>query len=89
MLAPSIAPDYQATVSAIIRAVFGNPANAPGDPAKVAKLIVDLTRENEPPVRLLLGADSVRRAAAAATERAAEDARWQSLSISTDYDTRA
>jgi NAD(P)-dependent dehydrogenase (short-subunit alcohol dehydrogenase family) len=85
MLAPAIAPDYEGTVSAVIRAVFGDPANAHGDPRKIAKLIVRLAHEKEPPLRLLLGTDTVRAAAAAAT-RAAEDARWQSLSVSTDLD---
>jgi len=86
MLDAPIAPDYEATVSAVIRSVFGNPEAARGNPAKVAQVILRLADESEPPVRLLLGSDAVQAAAAAAAERAAVDARWQALSKSTDYD---
>jgi hypothetical protein len=52
----------------------------------VAQVILRLPHEQRPPVRLLLGSDAVFLAAAAAAERAEEDARWKALSISTDYD---
>lgn len=42
--------------------------------------------EKQPPVRLLIGSDAVALAAAAAAVRAAENARWKALSVSTDYD---
>jgi NAD(P)-dependent dehydrogenase (short-subunit alcohol dehydrogenase family) len=84
MLDDRIAPDYEATVSAVIHTVFGRADGAPGDPAKVAQAILRLAEENQPPVRLLLGSDAVHTAAVASTERAAEDARWKALSVSTD-----
>jgi len=86
MLADRLAPDYEGTVGAVIRAIFGRADGARGDPAKVAQAILRLADEEEPPVRLLLGTDAVFGAAAAASERAAEDARWKELSVSTDYD---
>ena len=86
MLDAPIARDYEATVSAVIGATFGKPETARGNPAKVARAILRLAEEKQPPVRLLLGSDAVRAAAAAAAERAAEDARWKTLSESTDYD---
>jgi len=86
MLDAPIAPDYEATVSAVITSIFGNPEAARGDPAKVAQAILRLAEEKQPPVRLLLGSDAVRGAAAAVAERAAEDARWKTLSESTDHD---
>jgi NAD(P)-dependent dehydrogenase (short-subunit alcohol dehydrogenase family) len=89
MLAEPIAPDYQPTVSAVIRSIFGNPEAARGNPAKVAQAILRLAEEKQPPVRLLLGSDAVHMAAVAAAERAAEDARWKELSVSTDYDEPA
>ncbi len=89
MLAAPIAPDYEATVSAVIRSIFGNPDAARGNPAKVAQAILRLADEPQPPVRLLLGSDAVHAAAAAAAERAAEDARWNALSVSSDYDDEA
>jgi hypothetical protein len=86
MLDEPIAPDYQATVSAVIGSIFGNPEAALGDPAKVAQTILRLAEEKQPPVRLLLGSDAVQGAAAAVAARAAEDARWEALSVSTDHD---
>jgi NAD(P)-dependent dehydrogenase (short-subunit alcohol dehydrogenase family) len=85
MLQP-LAPDYEGTVGASIRSTFGNPDAANGDPAKVAKAILRLADEKNPPVRLLVGSDAVRIAGAAATARAEEDARWRDLSESTDYE---
>jgi NAD(P)-dependent dehydrogenase (short-subunit alcohol dehydrogenase family) len=85
MLADPLAPDYEPTVGTVIRANFGRPEGANGDPAKVAQAILRLAGETQPPVHLLLGSDAVRIAAAAAAQRAEEDARWQVLSVSTDY----
>jgi NAD(P)-dependent dehydrogenase (short-subunit alcohol dehydrogenase family) len=87
MLDEHIAPDYQPTVSAVIGAIFGNPDNARGNPAKVAQAILRLADEKQPPVRLLMGSDAVSGAAVAAAARAEEDARWKELSVSTDYDS--
>jgi hypothetical protein len=56
------------------------------DPAKVAKAIYQLTLEKEPPVRLLLGSDAIFLARLYASERAEEDARWDALSRSTEFD---
>jgi NAD(P)-dependent dehydrogenase (short-subunit alcohol dehydrogenase family) len=86
MLADPIAPDYEPTVGAVIRATFGRTENARGDPARMAAAILRLAEEKNPPVRLLLGSDAVAGAAAALAARADEDARWKSLSLSTDFD---
>lgn len=47
---------------------------------------MQLAGEKQPPVHLLLGSDAVSIAAAALTARAEEDARWKTLSLSTDRD---
>jgi hypothetical protein len=86
MLADDIAPDYEATVDATIRSIFGDPASARSEPAKVAQAILRVAAEAQPPVRLLLGGDAVSAAAAAAARRAEEDARWKAVSLSTDRD---
>lgn len=86
MLSEPLAPDYEGTVGAVIRSTFGSPDAARGDPAKVARAILQLADEKNPPVRLLVGTDAVRLAAAAAAARAEEDARWRALSESTDRD---
>jgi NAD(P)-dependent dehydrogenase (short-subunit alcohol dehydrogenase family) len=84
MLADRLAPDYEPTVGAFIRANFGRADGAPGDPAKVARAILRLAGEKQPPVHLLLGSDAVSIAAATLAARAEEDARWKPLSLSTD-----
>jgi NAD(P)-dependent dehydrogenase (short-subunit alcohol dehydrogenase family) len=81
-----VAPDYDATVGAVNRALRGRADAARGNPVKVAQAILQLAEEKEPPVRLLIGSDAVFLAAHAATARAEEDARWRALSTSTDYD---
>ncbi len=86
MLDHPIAPDYEATVGRVIRSTFGSIDHARGDPAKVAQAILQVAEERQPPVRLLIGSDAVSGAAAAAAARAAEDARWEALSVSTDLD---
>ena len=86
MLAERLAPDYEPTVGAVLRATFGRAENARSDPAKVAEAILRLAEEKQPPLHLLLGSDAVSIAAAALAARAEEDARWKSLSLSTDHD---
>jgi NAD(P)-dependent dehydrogenase (short-subunit alcohol dehydrogenase family) len=86
MLADPLAPDYEATVGAVIRRTFGRAEGARSDPAKVAQAILRVAEEKQPPVHLLLGSDAVSIAAAVAAERATEDARWKELSVSTDHD---
>ena len=86
MLADHLAPDYEPTVGAVIRATFGRAEGGRSDPAKVARAILRLAEEEQPPVHLLLGSDAVSAAAAVLTTRAEEDARWRTLSLSTDHD---
>jgi NAD(P)-dependent dehydrogenase (short-subunit alcohol dehydrogenase family) len=86
MLPDRLARDYEPTVGAVIRATFGRPEGARGDPAKVAQAILRLADEKQPPVHLLLGSDAVSAAAATLANRADEDARWKTLSLSTDAD---
>ncbi|MFI9384404.1 SDR family NAD(P)-dependent oxidoreductase [Kutzneria sp. NPDC052558] len=85
MAVPPISPPYQQTVGALA-AMFGGTDLLPaGDPAKVAQVVLQVADLPEPPVRLLLGSDAVRYAELAAQARAAEDAKWRDLSISTDH----
>lgn len=85
MLTDTLSPDYEPTIGNVIRSTFGNRESARSDPAKVAGAILRLAEEERPPVRLLTGTDAVALAAAAASQRAEEDARWKWLSDSTDY----
>jgi NAD(P)-dependent dehydrogenase (short-subunit alcohol dehydrogenase family) len=86
MTVPPISQPYQQTVGAMA-AMFNRGDLVPaGDPAKVAQVVLQVAELDEPPVRLLLGTDAVRYAGLAAQARAAEDAKWRHLSVSTDHD---
>ncbi|MEJ0097226.1 MAG: oxidoreductase [Bauldia sp.] len=81
-----VQPDYEATVGMVAKQLHADPDAARGDPAKVAKVILRLAAEKEPPLHLLIGTDAVFLARLAAEARAAEDARWETVSSSTDFD---
>jgi hypothetical protein len=57
-----------------------------GDPAKIARVLVELASNPKPPLRLLIGTDAVFMAGMLAEARAQEDAQWRSVSVSTDFD---
>lgn len=75
--------DYAATAGAA-RAAALNHAQ-PGDPDKLARIIVDFAGAANPPVRLPLGSDTV----AAIEAKHASDAKilsqWREVSVSTDF----
>jgi NAD(P)-dependent dehydrogenase (short-subunit alcohol dehydrogenase family) len=83
---PHMHEDYDATVGTFARTYSQNPDVQRGDPAKMARAILQITEEPQPPVRLLLGSDAVWLAPQIAEARAREDAAWRELSLSTDLD---
>jgi NAD(P)-dependent dehydrogenase (short-subunit alcohol dehydrogenase family) len=76
--------EYEPTVGAFVKTYAANADVQRGDPARMARAILAITQEAEPPVRLLLGSDAVWIAPQYAAARAAEDAKWRELSMSTD-----
>ena len=60
--------------------------DALGDPAKVARVVLDVAGMDEPPLRLILGSEAYAYAMAAARERAEADAARHDLTVSTDRD---
>ncbi len=78
--------EYEPTVGRFVRTYQRNPDVQRGDPAKIAEAVLALTAEPDPPARLLLGSDAVWLAPQIAAARAAEDATWRDLSLSTDHD---
>ena len=85
MTVPPISEPYQQTVGALAAMLSRTDLAAAGDPAKVAQVVLQVADLDEPPIRLLLGSDAVQYAAFAAQARAAEDAKWRDLSVSTDH----
>jgi NAD(P)-dependent dehydrogenase (short-subunit alcohol dehydrogenase family) len=77
--------DYDQTVGAMNRYRQSTAASWPGDPARAARIIVDIARLDEPPLRLLLGASAVESAEKASRSRAAEAEQWADVSRSADF----
>ena len=82
-----VSEPYQPTVGAMARVHedIGS-GSALGDPAKVAQVVLQVAAMDEPPLRLILGSEAYAYATAAAQARAASDAAWHDLSVSTDRD---
>lgn len=77
---------YDATVGQIRQAIGHFHGNQPGDPKKLAQVVLELAKSENPPVHLPVGKDSVAsfRNKVAKTEQ--EISAWEALSISTDHD---
>lgn len=80
-----VGPDYEQTVGEMNRYRESTVATWRGDPVRAAKIITELVRLDDPPLRLLLGAGAVESAAASSASRAAEAERWAELSRSADF----
>jgi NAD(P)-dependent dehydrogenase (short-subunit alcohol dehydrogenase family) len=87
MRVPPISEPYRPTVGAMAAVHDGlGSAGALGDPAKVARVVLEVAGMAEPPLRLILGSEAYAYATAAATARAESDAAWYDLTASTDRD---
>lgn len=80
-----VSEDYEQTVGAMNRYRESTVDKWPGDPARAARIIMDIVRVDEPPLRLLLGAGAVESAAEASRSRAAEAEQWADVSRSADF----
>ncbi|UBU14891.1 oxidoreductase [Nonomuraea gerenzanensis] len=81
----AVGPDYEQTVGALHRYRRESDGAQPGDPARAARIIIDVVGHEDPPRRLLLGSDAVAAAQKAGEVRAAETERWAAVSRSADY----
>jgi NAD(P)-dependent dehydrogenase (short-subunit alcohol dehydrogenase family) len=78
-------PDYDETVGAMNRMRQQTNGLQPGDPARAARVVVDIVREPHPPRRLVLGGQAVVMVRDAAAIRAAELEQWADISRSADF----
>jgi NAD(P)-dependent dehydrogenase (short-subunit alcohol dehydrogenase family) len=83
---PAISPHYDATVGAMGRYLRERTGQEPIDPVKVARVLLDVARMDDPPLHLLLGSDAVGIIDAELTQLKAADDRWAALGRSVDYD---
>jgi NAD(P)-dependent dehydrogenase (short-subunit alcohol dehydrogenase family) len=85
MSVPPISAPYEPTVGR--SAAMHNAATlALGDPAKVARVILEVAAMDAPPLRLILGSEAYAYATAAGRAQAESDGRWHDLTVSTDRD---
>ncbi|MCF2528704.1 oxidoreductase [Yinghuangia soli] len=80
---PASIPDYAAGAGPVREALAGFDGRQPGDPAKAAEAIVDLTEADDPPLRLQLGADAVERVEAKLDLVRRELDAWRHVALST------
>lgn len=82
--APTRIADYDATSGQTRDAALAKNHQQPGDPVKLARVLVELVGAEKPPVRLQLGADAVAAVEAKNAFVAGELAAWRAVSTSTD-----
>jgi NAD(P)-dependent dehydrogenase (short-subunit alcohol dehydrogenase family) len=80
-----VGADYDSTVGEINRMRERTNGTQPGDPARAARVIIEVVGNNDPPRRLLLGAGAVAQARDAGAARAAELEQWADLGASADF----
>jgi NAD(P)-dependent dehydrogenase (short-subunit alcohol dehydrogenase family) len=78
--------EYASTVGATRAYIEGQDGRQPGDPTKAAAAIIDALDAEEPPLRLVLGADAVEAVRAKDDTLRAELARWEDVARATAFD---
>jgi NAD(P)-dependent dehydrogenase (short-subunit alcohol dehydrogenase family) len=78
-------PDYEQSVGKMLKLLEAYGGHEISDPAKIAALIVQLSRRDELPLRLLLGGDALYVCSLADAERAEELEQWRETTLSTHF----
>jgi NAD(P)-dependent dehydrogenase (short-subunit alcohol dehydrogenase family) len=78
-------PAYADTVGRIAAFQRAYDGKQPGDPARAARAIIDLSSRDDPPLRLLLGSDAYAGAEHTEEARLSELRAWRETSLSTDF----
>ena len=81
---PTLLPDYEPSVGALLRTLAGYWGHETSDPKKVAQLILYLATKEQLPTHLLVGSDAVQYARVAEDKRESDAKAWLDVSISTD-----
>jgi NAD(P)-dependent dehydrogenase (short-subunit alcohol dehydrogenase family) len=78
-------PVYDETIGAMARHLAERRGTEPIDPAKVARVFLEIVELDDPPFHLVLGKDAVDMIAWATSQLTAEDLRWAELGRSVDF----
>lgn len=78
-------PDYQPVIDPIRQYLYGGSGKQPGDPRKAAEVMIEVVQSEDPPLRLMLGADAYGLWEQKRTVMDAEIAKWRALGEDTAY----
>ena len=81
----AVGADYEETVGAMNKYRAENNGTQPGDPVRAAGVLIDVVRHDDPPRRLLLGAQAVTTALEAGEARQEETRKWADFSRAADF----
>jgi NAD(P)-dependent dehydrogenase (short-subunit alcohol dehydrogenase family) len=82
----NVIADYEPTVGPMKKFPEQAHGNQPGDPKKLAKVVVDIVHNENPPLHLPIGKDAVGMYKANAEKTNKEIDQWIDVSTSTDHD---
>jgi NAD(P)-dependent dehydrogenase (short-subunit alcohol dehydrogenase family) len=82
---PEVIPDYEETVGRMNEFRRSTAGTWSGDPARAARILVDVVNSPAPPLQLVLGAAAVEMVERATEERLAELREWAEVSRSADF----
>ncbi len=77
--------DYASTAGATLTALARMAGHQIGDPLKAAAAIFRITREEPPPLHLLLGSDALQRTRNQQAQLSADMQRFEAVTLGTDY----
>jgi len=77
---------YETTVDTRVNLFKSGGFKPMGDPAKAAKVMIDIVDNPQPPLHLLLGSEAVAIVKYSEAAKLAELEKWEPVSISTDHD---
>lgn len=82
---PVVIPDYQPVVEPIRQYLYGNNGKQLGDPHKAAAVMIQVVESDDPPLRLMLGADAYGLWAQKRASMDAEIERWRAIGEDTAF----
>ncbi|WP_116138466.1 oxidoreductase [Trinickia diaoshuihuensis] len=85
MTIPAISEPYKSVIEPVAQRMREADGKQPGDPKRIARVLLDIADSPTPPLRLLLGSDAIAVAREAARARADEDALWREVGESVSY----
>jgi NAD(P)-dependent dehydrogenase (short-subunit alcohol dehydrogenase family) len=82
----NVIDDYADTVGRMREFADGHNGKQPGNPSRLAQAILQLANASEPPLRLPLGTDTLKRIADKNAFVEKETEKWRTVAVSTDFE---